>query len=173
MKIWQIFHSSQKRIWQQIHNGKSTMPELVYPQFLLQDMVAHGCLQVDSIIFNLHACWCNRSLLAGASMHSRQSLQSRNINCTIVLDLLLMLSSFWRLRYLLKRFQTTFRDPVYVLEPRFNILGTCFKFWRCKINFYNSVLSINFYTLIVVICATLDSCAIKTAYGVVKMRFWF
>ena len=56
-------------------------------------------------------------------------------------------------------------------SPDFIFLGTCFKFRGCKITFLNSVLSIIFYTLIAVICATLDSCVIKTAYGVVKMRF--
>ena len=68
-------------------------------------------------------------------MHSRQSLQSRNINCTIVLDLLMMLSSFWRLRYLLKMFQTTFRDPVYVLEPRFNIFRDLFQILKMQNKF--------------------------------------
>ena len=120
-----------------------------------------------------HACWCNRSSLAEASTHSRQPLQSRNINCTIVLGLLLRLSSWWRLRYLLKSSKPLLKTLCMSWSPDLIFLGTCFKFWGCKIIFLNSVLSIIFYTLIAVISATLDSCVIKTAYGVVKMRFWF
>ena len=85
----------------------------------------------------------------------------------VVLDLLLKLSSLW----LLRRFQSTvIRAP---WKPDFVCLGTCFKFWKCKNNLTNSVLSIIFYTLMGVVCSTLEGCAIRTACGVAKMRFRF
>ena len=75
---------------------------------------------------------CREFLSARASMHSRQPLQSRNRNHTVVLNLLLKLSSLWKLRWLLQRFQSTFRAPPHALEARFHLFRNLFQILKMQ-----------------------------------------
>ena len=119
-----IFHSLF-----QIH--KKYIVCLFYLYSLWQTFLQMPCAKKASKRAKLQ---CGEFSPARASMHSRQPLQLRNINYTVVLDLLLKLSSLWKLRWLLQRFQSTFRAPRMPWKPDFICLGTCFKFQKCKNN---------------------------------------
>ena len=78
-KIWQILHSSQESIWQQIHDPKSsgaTVPTITTHNFFCKMWWYMDAYKYTQSYLRLTCLLisCNRSS-AGASIHSKRSLQ--------------------------------------------------------------------------------------------------